>query len=546
MHPRTATRLALVLSLFLAACGKEEAAKPYAIEEVTLSQIADDLAAGKTTAVAVTDAYIERIKAYNRAVNGVIGIMPDAREQAAASDQRRKDGKALGPLDGIPILIKDNIDAVGMATTAGSFALVDNLPVKDSEVGRRLRAAGAVILGKANTSQWAGLRTTSGGMNGSTVGGPARNPYDLARGAAGSSNGSGISAAASFAAATVGTDTTGSIVAPSNANGVVGLRPTVGLISRRGIIPVSLTQDTAGPMARNVRDAAMLLTVLAGSDAADAATAQADKHKTDYAKALATDALRDTRIGVYRGSSGLNERTQAVFDEALGVLTAQGARLVDIPDAVLEDLSQEQRLIMIYDIKEDMAAYLADAPPTVKHRTLADLIAFNKADARESIYGQDLFEAAEATTGRATPEYIQTVEYARRRAGAEGYARAMTDYEVTAIVAPTGGPAGLIGGGRPVAGAAPAAGGGGHPASVTPKGARKPSISGVAALAGYPNLSVPMGYVDGMPVGLSFVGPPWSEDLLLAMGYAYEQASKKRIPPTAFKNAPPSNSPLSN
>lgn len=539
MRLRPLPSLALALSLALAACGQqEEPAKPYAVEEVSLSQIADDLATGNATSVAVTHAYIDRIKTYNSAVNGVIGVMPDALEQAAASDQRRKDGKALGPMDGIPILIKDNIDAVGMPTTAGSFALVDNVPMKDSEVTRRLRASGAVILGKANTSQWAGLRTTSGGLNGSTVGGSTRNPYDLARGAAGSSNGSGISAAVSFAAATVGTDTTGSIVAPSNANGVVGIRPTVALISRHGIVPVSLTQDTAGPMARNVRDVAMLLTVMAGSDAADPASANADQHKTDYAKALSADGLQGKRIGVYRGSNGF-ERTEPVFEEALGVLAAQGATLIDIPDAVLEDLSQEQRLIMIHDIKEDMAAYLAAAPAHVKYRTLADLIAFNKADPRENIYAQDLFEAAEATTGRQAPEYIQTLEYARRRAGAEGYGKAMSDYEVVAIVAPTGGPAGLIGGGPPPA--AGAAAPVGHPAAITPKGSRKPSISGVAALAGYPNLSVPMGYVDGMPVGLSFVGPPWSEDLLLAMGYAYEQASKKRVPPTAYKQAAPAN-----
>ncbi|MGE3335698.1 MAG: amidase family protein [Rhodospirillaceae bacterium] len=538
MHIRSLTGIALGLAL-LAACNKQEEAQPYAVEEVPLSQIANDLAAGTTSSVAVTQAYIERISLYNKAVNGVIGIMPDALEQAAASDQRRKERKTLGPLDGIPILIKDNIDAVGMPTTAGSFALIDNVPAKDSEVARRLRDAGAVILGKANTSQWAGLRTTTSGMNGSTVGGTARNPYDLARGAAGSSNGSGISAAASFAAATIGTDTTGSVVAPSNANGVVGLRPTVALISRRGIVPVSLTQDTAGPMGRNVRDVAMLLTVLAGTDAADPATSASDTHKTDYAKALSTEALQGKRIGVYRGTNAA-ERTQSRFEEALGVLQAQGATLIDIPDAVLEDLSQEQRLIMIYDIKEDMAAYLAHAPANVKHRTLADLIAFNKADPRENIYGQDLFEAAEATTGRETPEYIQTREYAQRRAGAEGYGKAMSDYEISAIVAPTGGPAGLIGGGPPaVAAAAPA--GGGHPAAVMQKGARKPSISGVAALAGYPNLSVPMGYVDGMPVGLSFVGPPWSEDQLLSMGYAYEQASKKRVPPSAYKQGVSSN-----
>ncbi len=539
MFSRSLSCFVLAAGLALASCGRDEPVQPYAVEEVPLSEIAGDLAAGKTTSVAVTQAYIDRIKMYNGAVNGVIGVMPDALQQAAASDARRAAGQALGPMDGIPILIKDNIDAVGMPTTAGSFALVDNMPAQDSEVSRRLRDAGAVILGKANTSQWAGLRTTTGGLNGSTVGGTARNPYDVTRGAAGSSNGSGISAAASFAAATVGTDTTGSIVAPSNANGVVGIRPTIALISRRGIVPVSLTQDTAGPMARNVRDTAMLLTVLAGTDAGDSASVQADAHKTDYAKGLSTEALRDVRIGVYRGSNGFSERTQAVFDEALGVLTAQGARLVDIPDAVLEDLSQEQRLIMIYDIKEDMAAYLEHAPAAVKSRTLADLIAFNKTDPRENIYGQDLFEAAEATTGRSTPEYIQTVDYARRRAGADGYARAMSDYEVAAIVAPTGGPAGLIGGGRPAGAAAPA--GGGHPAAITPKGARKPSISGVAALAGYPNLSVPMGYVDGMPVGLSFVGPPWSEDQLLAFGYAYEQASKKRVAPTAYKNVTASN-----
>lgn len=524
--------LALAAALALGACdGADEAAKPYAVEEIPLARVSADLAAGRTTSVAVTQAYLDRIAAYDAALNAVIAIAPDALAQAAASDARRKDGKALGPLDGVPVLLKDNIDVAGMPTTAGSYALVDNLPARDSEVARRLRAAGAVLLGKANTSQWAGLRTTAGDLNGSTVGGPARNPYDLARSAAGSSSGSGIAAAASFAAAAVGTDTTGSIVAPANANGVVGIRPTVALVSRTGIVPVSLTQDTAGPMGRTVRDVAMLLTAMAGSDPEDPATADADRYKTDYAAVLSADALQGKRIGVYRGSGGFSESTRPVFDEALGVLAAQGATLIDIPDALLEDLSQEQRLIMIHDIREDMAAYLADAPAAVKVRTLADLIAFNRADPRENPYGQDLFEAAEATAGRRAAEYVETREYARRRAGAEGYGHAMSEYQVSAIVAPTGGPAGLVGGPRPAAG--------GHPASVTPKGARKPSISGVAALAGYPNLSVPMGYVDGMPVGLSFVGPPWSEDILLALGHAYEQASRKRVPPAAYRQAVP-------
>jgi len=503
-----------------------QTSEAYAVEEVPLSRIAADLAEGKTTSVAVTRAYIARIEQYDDALNAVIGLAPDALEQAAASDQRRKAGKPLGPLDGVPVLLKDNIDAAGMSTTAGSYALIDNFPGVDSEVARRLRAAGVVILGKANTSQWAGLRT-SDAFNGSTVGGSTHNAYDLARSAAGSSNGSGIAAAVSFAAATVGTDTTGSIVSPSSYNGVVGLRPTVGLISRRGIVPVSLTQDTAGPMGRNVTDVAMLLTVLAGTDSADAASAQADAHRTDYVQGLRRDALAGVRLGVLRGTRGDDEKTRPVLDAALQVLAQQGAELVELPPDTLEDLSQEQRLIMLYDFKEDVAAYLAGAPAAVKVRTLEDLVAFNRTDPRENIHAQDLFEAAAETQGgRANPEYVATLAQARRRAGPEGYARALSQFDVSAIVGITRGPAEII---------PPDGQKGGHVAGKRKKGAVPPSISGVAALAGYPNLSVPMGAVDGLPVGLSFVGPAWSEPLLLSLGYAYEQASQARVPPAAYK-----------
>ncbi len=537
MLQRSLTCLALLASLALAACSKAaaptseaagQAPAAYAVDEVPLSQIAADLAAGKTNSVAVTQAYIARIETYDAALNAVIAIAPDAVPQAAASDQRRRQGEALGPLDGVPVLLKDNIDAVGMPTTAGSYALIDNMPVRDSEVAKRLRAAGAVILGKANTSQWAGLRT-SDSFNGSTVGGGAHNPYDLARSASGSSSGSGIAAAVSFAAAAVGTDTTGSIVSPSSYNGVVGLRPTVGLISRRGIVPVSLTQDTAGPMARNVMDAAMLLTALAGTDPADPASVQANAHTSGYAQGLSRDALKGVRLGVLRATRGHDEKTQPVLDAALEVLAAQGAELIEIPADALEDLSQEQRLIMIYDIKEDMAAYLASAPAAVKARSMSDLVAFNRADLRESVHGQDFFEAAAATTrGRQNPQYIKTLEYAQRRAGPEGYGRAMSKYRVSALVGVTRGPAELI---------PPDGEQGGHVAGQRPKGAVPPSISGVAALAGYPDLSVPMGLVDGLPVGLSFVGPVWSEQLLLSLGYAYEQASRSRVPPMAYKQA---------
>ena len=528
MLPRTLRSIALMLALPLAACSKSQGPQSYAVEEAPLAQISSDLAGGKTTSAAVTRSYIDRIKTYDGALHAVIMIAPDALDQAAASDKRRREGKTLGPLDGVPILLKDNIDAAGMPTTAGSFALAENMPAKDSEVARRLRAAGAVILGKANTSQWAGLRTTSG-FNGSTVGGSPKNPYDLTKSPAGSSSGPGIAAAASLAAATVGTDTTGSIISPASYNGVVGIRPTVALISRRGIVPVSLTQDTSGPMARNVTDAAMMLTVLAGSDAGDPASADSDAHKGDYVKGLDAGSLKGKRIGVVRATRDYSESTRVPFDKALEVLKAQGAELVEIPEGVLQDISQEDRIVLLYDFKEDVAAYLAGtAPEKVKSRTLADLIAFNKSDPRESMHDQDLFDAAEATAGRLDPDYVANMEAAKRMTQADGLDRALREFNVSALVALTRGPA------EPIA---PDNAGGGHPIAQHAKGATPPSTSQIAALAGYPDLTVPMGLLDGLPVGISFMGPPWSEQMLLSYGYAYEQATHARVPPQAYKKA---------
>ena len=514
--------------VMLASCSKDEPAKSYAVEEVPLSQVAADLAAGKTTSVAVTKAYIDRIKTYDGALHAVILVAPDALDQAAASDKRRKEGHAIGPLDGIPILFKDNIDTVGMPTTAGSYALVDNKPAQDSEVARRLRAAGVVVLGKANTSQWAGLRTTMG-FNGSTVGGSPKNPYDLNRSPAGSSSGPGIAASVSFAAGTVGTDTTGSVIAPSNVNGIVGMRPTVALISRHGIVPVSSTQDTSGPMGRSVKDVALMLTAMAGSDPADPASKDADANKTDYAKGLSPDALKGKRIGVVRGFAGYSDATKPVFDAALEVLKAQGAELVEVPSDMFEDLSQEQRLIMIYDIKQDMAAYLKDAPEAVKTRTLADLIAFNKTDEHEKVHGNDVWVASDATTGFDNPEYIQTLADARRKTRDEGIDKLLKDNNVSALVNLTGGPADVI----PPDGTTTLGAGSTHE-----KGAVPASATPYAAIAEYPHLTVPMGLVEGMPVGLSFVGTAWTEATLLCYGYAYEQASHARVPPPPFKAAP--------
>lgn len=522
--------LAVAGILSLAACSQEDVVAPYNVEEVSLSQISADLAAGKTTSVAVTEAYIARMETFDAPLNAVIAIAPDALDQAAFSDLRRKEGKALGMLEGVPILLKDNIDAMGMPTTAGSYALEFNVPARDAELTRRLRAAGAIILGKVNTNQFAGLRTTEG-LLGSTVGGTPHNPYDLARTPAGSSNGSGIAAAVSFAAATIGTCTTGSVIGPASLMGLVSMRPSIALISRSGVVPVSLGQDTAGPMTRSVTDAAILMTVMAGSDSADSASVEADAHKTNYAEALSTSALQGQRVGVVRGMSGYSDRTQPLFDEALQVLAAQGAELVEIPADIFEDLSQEQRIILLYDFKQDLSAYLANASPAQKIRSIEELIAFNKADPRENTLSQDLIEAAAATSGRDNPEYVAALAYAQRKAGPEGYDRAFA-YDVVAIVTPTSGPAGLI----PQPGTK-----GGHTISSRKKGDLPPSPSMYAALAGYPNLTVPMGLVDGLPVGLSFIGPKWSDARLLAMGYAYEQASKKRVPPEAYKEAVAAN-----
>lgn len=523
---------AAAAGLMLAACGEQTpeqaAAAAYEVEEKSIAQLAEDLAAGKTTAVAVTQGYIARIKLYDGALHSVIGVAPDAIAQAEASDARRKAGQALGPLDGIPILLKDNIDAVGMATTAGSFALEHNVPREDAEVTRRLRAAGAVILGKANLSQFAGWRPAETVLNSSTVGGAARNPFDLARSPGGSSSGGGASTAASLAAANIGSDTTGSIIGPSSYNAIVGLRPTIALVSRTGVVPISATMDTTGPMTRTVRDAALLLTAMAGSDARDPATKDADAHKTDYVKGLSTDALKGKRLGVVRDFGGHTEATKPVFDAALAVMAAQGAELVEIPPGQFPDHRVEQLAIMSFDFREDFAAYMKNAPEVQKVRTVEELIAFNKADPRESVFDSGLIEyAASRTGGRADPEYGRMRALVTQRTAVEGFDKVFKDYNVSAVVLPT----------REVADVMKANGEPQPNRIPTENGAAPGSGSSIAALAGYPNLSVPMGMVDGLPVGISLIGPAWSEAELLAMGYAYEQASKARVAPVAYKAA---------
>jgi amidase len=528
MKVRMHVRLGLLSAVALAACMRVAAAAgSYEVEDVPLSQIAADLAAGKTTSVEVTQAYIDRIRKYDGPLHAVIGIDPNALKQAAAADKRRKAHKTLGPLDGVPLLLKDNIDVVGVPTTAGSYALVDNKPAKDSEVARRLRAAGVIFLGKANLSQFANYRTT-GGFNGSTVGGSTHNPYDLARTPAGSSSGSGIAAAVSFGAATIGSETSGSITGPASVNGVVGMKPTIALVSRRGIVPISLNQDTAGPMTRTVRDAAMLLNVLAGSDAGDPWSKESDQHRTDYVAALRTDALKGQRIGIMRGLSGQNETTNPVYNQAVQDLAAQGAEIVEIAETGFVDVSSEMMDVKLTrEFKDDINAYLAGMPSAVKVRNLAQLIAFSDTEPHEKLHDHVRWDMAEATQGRASPDYAEILSKAETTTR-DGIDRLLKQYNVVALVTLTAGPAGLI---QPdgSGGARRAAAAGGSPPA--------PGATAYAAIAGYPHLTVPMGLVNDLPVGLSFIGPKWSEKTLLSLGYAYEQASKRRVPPTAYKKA---------
>ena len=514
--------------LALSTCARVPAA-PYDVEETSLAQVSADLATRYTTSEAVTQAYIARIKAYDAALHAIIAIAPDAIAQAQASDARRRHGKTLGPLDGVPILLKDNIDVAGIPTTAGSYALVDNIPREDSEIARRLRAAGAVLLGKTNTTQFANFRTRFV-LNGSTVGGVPHNPYDLTRTPCGSSNGSGIAAAVSFAAAAIGTETSGSIVCPASVMSLVGMKPTVALISRRGIVPISHNQDTAGPMARSVTDAAMLLDVIVGSDPADAPTAAADTHKAAYAKNLDAGALKGKRIGVVRGLSGYDIQSAAPFEAALDVLTAQGAEVVDVPRQIFEDLASEMQVILLHDFKIDLNAYLARTAPTVKTRTLADVIAFSKTDPREKMHHVDLLEAAQKTGGDDT-DYKRILAHAQEAAGARGIGRGIAEYNVSALVVPTLGPAPHI---------APD----GTDTSVmqndrnVSKELFRPSLISTAAIAGYPHITLPMGEVSRLPVGISFIGAPWSESMLLNFAYAYEQATHKRLRPPPLTPTP--------
>ncbi len=457
-----------------------------------------------------TRAALDRIAATNGQVRAVTVTDPEAVVRARAADLRRM---ARGPLFGEPILVKDNVDVAGFATTAGSLALAANVRTSDAPLVARLRQAGAMIVGKTNLSEWANFRSSHSISGWSAVGGQTRNPHALDRNPCGSSSGSGAAVAAGMVRIAIGTETDGSITCPAAVNGIVGLKPTVGLVSRTGVVPISASQDTAGPMTASVRDAARALAALAGSDPADPATAQADRRRADYAAALDAGALRGKRIGVLRFAAGYSPATDAVFEQALGLMRAAGATLVEIKEFKGRgEIGSAEYQVLLTEFKAGLNAYLATTPPAVRTRTLADLIAFNAANAASEmpLFGQDIFEQAQATKGLEDQAYLAARAKAKRMAGPEGVDKLLGDNKVDALVAPTLGPAFLI-----------------DPVNGDQFGGSGPG--GLAAVAGTPHLTVPMGQVHGLPVGLSILGPAWSEQLLLNLGYAFEQAAKVEI-----------------
>ncbi len=526
------TALATV-SIFLAACAAEpvsevqpfgpSAADYAAIVEAqfsaknwtakTLPELSNALTSGELTSQDLTQAYIDRISAIDRAgprLQSVLSLNPEAVSQAQASDDRRKAGDSLGPLDGIPILFKDNIETLDpIATTAGSYALEDNITLRDSPLVAGLRAQGAVILGKTNLSQWANFRSTNSVSGWSAMGGQVRNPHMLDRSPCGSSSGSGAAAAASLAAGTVGTETNGSIICPSNVNGVVGFKPTVGLVSQQYIVPISATQDTAGPMTKTVRGAAMMLDAM-------------DNQSVDYAAGLEAAALTGKRVGVLRFAEGSNADIKARFDAALKAIEAAGATLVDIDESTrdVENYGQKSYDVLLYEFKAGMDEYLADTVSSVGPRNLEQLIEFTANEPREmTVFDHSIFDAAQAKGPLTDEVYLTAKSDVVRGTGPGGIDKMMADNNVDMLVSPSGPLTSRV---DPVNG------------DVWPSWAGAGSL---AAVAGYPHITVPMGDVHGVPIGFSIMAGKGQDADVLSYGYAFEQAGGTRVDPKYLRSA---------
>lgn len=495
------------------------AVRPFELDEITIAELQEDMQAGKFTARSLVEKYTVRIGEVDKQgpkLNSVIELNPDAHSIADALDQERKAKGPRGPLHGIPVLIKDNIATDDrMMTTAGSLALVGAKAPKDSFVAQKLRTAGAVILGKTNLSEWANMRSSHSTSGWSGRGGLTKNPYALDRNPCGSSSGTGAGISANLAAIGIGTETDGSIVCPSSSNGLVGIKPTVGLVSRAGIIPISHSQDTAGPMCRTVRDAAILLGALSGVDVDDEATAASSgKSQTDYARYCDQNGLKGARIGVARKYFGFHDAVDALMQQSLGVLKEQGAILIDPADIeTFGKFDDSEAAVLLYEFKADLNAYLARLTPGAPVRTLKDIIEFNERnrDKEMPYFGQDLFIKAEAKGPLTEKEYLDALAKDHQLARTEGIDALMDKHQLDAIVAPTGSPAWLT--------------------DLVDGDHFSGGSSTAAAVAGYPNINVTAGFLFGLPVGISFFGRAWSEPKLIKLAYAFEQATKARQAP---------------
>jgi amidase len=500
-----------------------DAGKRFPLEEATLDELQGRMHSGEESARTLTEKYLERIRLLDPTLHAVLETNPDAVAEAVALDTERHAGSTRGPLHGIPVLLKDNIATAGkMHTTAGSVALLETVVAREAFLVGRLRAAGAVVLGKTNLSEWANFRSSHSSSGWSGRGGQCRNPYVLDRSPSGSSSGSGAAVAANLCAVAVGTETDGSIVSPSAACGLVGLKPTVGLVSRSGIIPISHSQDTAGPMTRTVRDAALLLGALAAPDEADPASRQSGRPaEVDFTRGLDAGGLRGARIGVPRPVYfGYSPAADALAETAFMVLRDAGAILIDpAPIGTAPSLDGPEDLVLLYEFKADLDAYLRGLGGSGP-RSLAELVAFNDKHSTVEMpfFGQDRFHKAQSKGPLTDATYKKALGLCRRLAGREGIDATMDRYRLDALVAPTQGPVWLI--------------------DLVNGDSFGGSSSTPAAVAGYPSITVPMGQVHSLPVGLSFFGRAWSEPTLLRLAFAFEQATRHRQPPRLLPTVP--------
>ncbi|CAN5545239.1 amidase [soil metagenome] len=485
--------------------------------EMEIEQLQKGYKEGEFTVKEVVQAYLDRIEEIDKndpALSSMIQINPEAIQIAEELDQRLKEGKMKGPLFGIPVALKDNIDTHDkMATTAGSRAMVNSYPSKDSFVAQKLREAGAIIIGKANLSEWANFRGELSSSGWSGLGGQTKNPYVLDRNPCGSSSGSAVAVSANLTMLAIGTETNGSIVCPSNANGIVGIKPTVGLVSRSGVIPISFTQDTPGPMARTVRDAAICLGALVGVDSEDEKTLPSQgKFHLDYTQFLQEDGLKGKKIGFYKEPIGNNYKVDSLMLQAVNFLKSQGAEIIEVDKISKENVGNYSFKIMLYEYKDGLNKYFQSLGPGAPVKNVEGLIAFNSADSIELKYfNQKYLEMAQEKGDLESNEYKEALAKMTKGIREEGIDKVMNEHKLDVIIAPTGGPAwktDLINGDSFQVGS-----------------------SSPAAQAGYPNITVPMGFVDELPVGISFFGRAWSEPVLLEIAYAYEQGTKHRKAP---------------